>query len=150
MPWRTKVMEIIKLCQTWWARPFPLFWQASCPYNFHMQCPISTKFLRNVDSLALNTSTHSFKVGHFEFGGLYEILPHIILSHLRATDWTPQTSQSVSILLGRCQRYASTIFILRHTCWQWRCPPLKSFVIKHQVLITPSYYFLSRPNLSGI
>ena len=67
---------------------FPLSCQASCPYNFHMQCPISTKSLINVGSLALNTSRHSLKVGHFEFGGLYEILPCIILSRLPPADWT--------------------------------------------------------------
>ena len=71
---------------------FHLYCQASHPYNFYIQCPISTKFLTNVDSLALNTSTHPFKAGHFEFGGLHEILPDIILSHLPPTDWKPQTS----------------------------------------------------------
>ena len=81
---------------------FPLCCQASNPYNFHMQCPISTKFLINVDSLALNTSTHSFKVSHFEFGCHYEILLYIMLSLLSPTDWTAQTSQSVSVLLGPC------------------------------------------------
>ena len=102
--------------------------QASSPYNFHMQCPISTKVLIYVDSLALNTSTRPYEVGHFEFGGLFEILLYIILSRLPTTDWTPQTSQSVSILLGPCQWHARKIFILCHTYWPWQCPPLKSFL----------------------
>ena len=70
---------------------FFLCCQTSSPYNFHIQCLISTKFLINVDSLALNTSTHSFKVGHFESGCHYEILPYIMLSLLSPTGWTAQT-----------------------------------------------------------
>ena len=102
--------------------------QASSPYNFHMQCPISTKALINVDSLALNTSTQPYKVGHFEFCGLFEMLPYIILSCLPTTDWTPQTSQSVSILLGPCHWHTRKIFILCHTYWPWWCHPVKSFL----------------------
>ena len=61
-------------------RHFFLRCQASSPYNFHLQCLISTKVLIHVDSLTLNTSTHPYRVGHFEFGVHLEMLPYIILS----------------------------------------------------------------------
>ena len=75
-------------------------------------------------------------------------MPYIILSHLPPTDWTPQTSQSVNILLGLCQWHARNTFILHHTCWPWRCLPLQSFILI--TCICTSYNFLSWPNLSGV
>ena len=142
MPWRTKVMEIFQLRHTLVGGTVETIFfprrQASRLYMFFIQCPIHTKLLISVKAVSMNTSHHQDYVGHFDFGRHFEILSYIILSHLPPTEWTPQTSQSLNILLRLCQWHARKIFILCHTCW----PTIK--ILLHEAS-SPHNFFIQYP-----
>ena len=64
------------------------------------------------------------------------------------TDWTPQTSNSLSIILTPWRWKVIKNCCLRQTCWVSWCGPFSCLAIKHRVLITSTYNFPCTPNSS--
>ena len=79
----------------------------------------------------------------FPFHPHFEPFPFHVQTPL--TDWTPQTSSSLSIILKPWTWKVIKSFHLCQTWWVSWCDPFSCLAIKHQVLITSTY---NSPNSS--